>query len=290
MNKLKITSAALCIIAAVSLAMPIFTGSVQSSKLQMAAAGSEIYNSDDVIVIVYIISCKSGIAGFNMALTYDGDNLDALCTQTSAGFSSVMNDNSVGHMDIGVMDFSSNENHIYPKKTKLAVCFKSLYMVQSDYLKYKHSVSNFVNGKLSEDTEIEISEEYYVYKDDPNDLEEYLKELLVCEPDSNSDTDTDTETDTDTTTDTDTEIDTDTHSDTDTESDTDTSTDTPAAPFKGDVDLDGEITAVDSLYVLRASVRLETLEGELFEAADYDEDGSITANDSIMILRKSVDL
>ena len=58
----------------------------------------------------------------------------------------------------------------------------------------------------------------------------------------------------------------------------------------GDVDGNGTLTANDARKVLRASVKLETLTAEQFEAADTDFNGLITANDARKVLRASVKL
>ena len=63
-----------------------------------------------------------------------------------------------------------------------------------------------------------------------------------------------------------------------------------AADIRGDVDLDGRLTAEDARLALRASVKLETLEGTAFTHADADNDGVITPKDARRILRASVHL
>lgn len=54
-----------------------------------------------------------------------------------------------------------------------------------------------------------------------------------------------------------------------------------------DVNGDGNISAADARLALRASARLEVLEGNSFTAADTDKDGKITASDARRILRKA---
>lgn len=63
-----------------------------------------------------------------------------------------------------------------------------------------------------------------------------------------------------------------------------------AEALPGDVDLNGKIEAADARLALRTAVKLETLEGEGFRAADLDGDGSITTADARLILRLSVGL
>lgn len=58
----------------------------------------------------------------------------------------------------------------------------------------------------------------------------------------------------------------------------------------GDVDSDGKVRANDARLALRASAKLEKLEGSAFEAADVNNDGRITANDARSILRYSAKL
>ncbi len=57
-----------------------------------------------------------------------------------------------------------------------------------------------------------------------------------------------------------------------------------------DVNGDGNINAVDARIALRASAKLEVLEGSHFTAADIDKDGKITAIDARKILRKAAKL
>lgn len=63
-----------------------------------------------------------------------------------------------------------------------------------------------------------------------------------------------------------------------------------AAFYFGDVDMDGSVTAADSLLVLRASVGLEDLTDVQKELADVNGDGKIDSSDSLEILRRSVGL
>ena len=63
-----------------------------------------------------------------------------------------------------------------------------------------------------------------------------------------------------------------------------------AAAMTGDVDNDGTLSASDARLALRASVNLENLSDEEFNAADVDSDGKITAADARSILRASVNL
>ncbi len=62
------------------------------------------------------------------------------------------------------------------------------------------------------------------------------------------------------------------------------------AAEKGDVDLDGEITAADARLALRSSVGLEVFTDEQMLCADFDGDGTVTAGDARLILRLSVGL
>lgn len=63
-----------------------------------------------------------------------------------------------------------------------------------------------------------------------------------------------------------------------------------AAFYFGDVDMDGSVTAADSLLILRASVGLEDLTDVQKELADVNGDGKIDSSDSLEILRRSVGL
>lgn len=58
----------------------------------------------------------------------------------------------------------------------------------------------------------------------------------------------------------------------------------------GDVDMNGEVKAVDARLALRASVGLETLSEVQTKAADADKNGEVKATDARLILRASVGL
>ena len=60
--------------------------------------------------------------------------------------------------------------------------------------------------------------------------------------------------------------------------------------LRGDVNGDGQVLANDARLALRASAKLETLEGDAAIAADVDQDGNILANDARQILRFSAHL
>ena len=57
-----------------------------------------------------------------------------------------------------------------------------------------------------------------------------------------------------------------------------------------DVNGDGNISAADARLALRASAKLEVLEGSRFTAADVDKNGKVTAADARLILRKAAKL
>ena len=52
----------------------------------------------------------------------------------------------------------------------------------------------------------------------------------------------------------------------------------------------GKIDATDALAVLQHSVKLTTLSGDAFQAADVDGNGKIDATDALTILQYSVKL
>ena len=65
---------------------------------------------------------------------------------------------------------------------------------------------------------------------------------------------------------------------------------TEAQFLPGDADLDGKVTSKDARLVLRASARLETLEGEAMMNCDLDGNGKLTSAEARMILRASAKL
>lgn len=58
----------------------------------------------------------------------------------------------------------------------------------------------------------------------------------------------------------------------------------------GDVDGDGALTAVDSLIILRYSVKLEKLSENQIKLADTNNDNNVDASDALIVLRVSVGL
>ena len=62
------------------------------------------------------------------------------------------------------------------------------------------------------------------------------------------------------------------------------------ANIPGDINGDGKVRALDARLALRASAKLEELEGAAFDAADINGDGRITANDARSILRYAAGL
>ncbi|MBQ8209457.1 MAG: hypothetical protein IJZ35_02605 [Clostridia bacterium] len=60
--------------------------------------------------------------------------------------------------------------------------------------------------------------------------------------------------------------------------------------LRGDVDMNGEVTAADARLALRHSAQLSLLEGDSLIAADVDENGEVLANDARLILRVSAQL
>ena len=63
-----------------------------------------------------------------------------------------------------------------------------------------------------------------------------------------------------------------------------------AAVTYGDVDGSGSVTAVDASLILRHAVGIETLSGDLFQAADDDGNGSVSAIDATLVLQKAVNI
>ncbi|MEE3450899.1 MAG: hypothetical protein VZR27_09455 [Acutalibacteraceae bacterium] len=108
--------------------------------------------------------------------------------------------------------------------------------------------------------------------------------------DTDTATDTDKKADTDTATDTDKKADTDTATDTESDTDSDATPDTPDEPDYGDVNMDGKVTARDSLLAQRYVINLIKLTDEQFRNADVDRDGKVTAKDALNILRSTINM
>ncbi|MBR3869505.1 MAG: dockerin type I repeat-containing protein [Clostridia bacterium] len=66
---------------------------------------------------------------------------------------------------------------------------------------------------------------------------------------------------------------------------------TPAvSTIKGDVDLNGKITAADARLALRKSAKIQTLSSEQMKNADVNGDGVVSATDARLILRYTAGL
>ena len=62
----------------------------------------------------------------------------------------------------------------------------------------------------------------------------------------------------------------------------------PLKPFYGDVNLDGKVTAKDSLLAQRYAIKLEKLNDQQLLNGDVNGDGKVTAADAFLILRHAV--
>ena len=78
--------------------------------------------------------------------------------------------------------------------------------------------------------------------------------------------------------------------DTDTGSDTSSDTDTDNKVKLGDVDLDGKISAKDSMAIQRYAINLKKLNENQLRAADADGDNKATNKDAIIILRYTINI
>ena len=56
----------------------------------------------------------------------------------------------------------------------------------------------------------------------------------------------------------------------------------------GDIDDDGDIDAVDALYIMRYVIELELFEDLEIEVADINADGVVNASDALFVLRKAM--
>ena len=62
----------------------------------------------------------------------------------------------------------------------------------------------------------------------------------------------------------------------------------PLKPFYGDVNLDGKVTAKDSLLAQRYAIKLEKLNDQQLLNGDVNGDGKVTAADAFLILRHAI--
>ena len=289
----KYTLAVLCGILILSaVILPSLKYTIHSSEITKLLGDSNIYRKNDIIIKVYEFECESGVGGITFDVGYDGDNLDVYDVTADNDFNAVYRDNYVGKLTVGVTEKDAAETADTNKSVKIAVGFKTLYMLDASYISFSYDVKSFVDGKIKKSKDYNISESLYIY-DDVNDTEyeEYVRDIIGIDL-SDTDIDTETETDTNSETENDTETETDTNSETenDTETKTDTDTSEPMKYLCGDVDFDGIITSADALYVLRNSVELEYFTPVQNRLGDVDGDGEITSADSLEILRYSVGL
>ena len=309
-----------------SVVLPSVTYSVDHAEFTQALENKEYYEQGDIVVKVYEIECGDGIGGLTFDVGYDGDNFDLYEVNAADNYNVAYRDNHVGKLTVGLTDSKVIEPSGSNESVKIAVGFKSLYMLDVNYIKFSYKMKSFADGSVKKNNNYTVSESSYVYEESNGvEYEDYIRGVIGIDLDDDTDTESDTDTatdsdsdknkDTDTSTDkggngkdTDTSTDkggngkdTDTSTDkggngkdTDTnsgkETDTDTDTQKPEKYVYGDVDSDGEITSRDSLLVLRCSVKLENFTQAQIKSGDVDGDGRITSLDSLKILRYSVGL
>ena len=283
-----------------SVVLPSVTYSVDHAEFTQALENKEYYEQGDIVVKVYEIECGDGIGGLTFDVGYDGDNFDLYEVNAADNYNVAYRDNHVGKLTVGLTDSNVIEPSGSNESVKIAVGFKSLYMLDVNYIKFSYKMKSFADGSVKKNNNYTVSESSYVYEESNGvEYEDYIRGVIGIDLDDDTDTESDTDTATDSDSDKNKDTDTSTDKggngkDTDTnsgkETDTDTDTQKPEKYVYGDVDSDGEITSRDSLLVLRCSVKLENFTQAQIKSGDVDGDGRITSLDSLKILRYSVGL
>ena len=245
-------------------AVPAEKYEFHNAEFTKALESKSFYEQNDIIIKVYEFECEDGVGGVTFDVSYDGDNLDFYDVSADNSYNMVYRDNHVGKLTVGTASKNIDPTEDINKSVKIAVGFKTLYMLDSNYISFSYNVREFVDGRVNKNGDYNMSESFYVYDDDAGEVEyeDYVRAIIGLNLD-----DTDTETD----------------------SDTDSDTDNQSEKYIcGDIDGDGEITSADALSVLRNSVELEYFTPIQIRVGDVDGDGEITSADSLEILRYSV--
>lgn len=239
-----------------------FEYTIRNAEITRSLESKNFYEQNDILIKVYEFECEDGVGGVTFDVNYDGDNLDFYDVSANSSYNTVYRDNHVGKLTVGTASKNVEETADINKIVKIAVGFKTLYMLDSNYISFSYSVKDFVSGNIKKSDDYNMSESFYVYDYDACDVEyeEYVRNIIGIDL-----------------------------NDTDTDSDTDSDTDTQSEKYIcGDIDSDGKITSADALSVLRNSVELEYFTPVQIRLGDVDGDGEITSADSLEILRYSV--
>ncbi|MBQ3691903.1 MAG: hypothetical protein II931_01075 [Clostridia bacterium] len=195
-----------------SVVLPSVTYSVDHAEFTQALENKEYYEQGDIVVKVYEIECGDGIGGLTFDVGYDGDNFDLYEVNAADNYNVAYRDNHVGKLTVGLTDSNVIEPSGSNESVKIAVGFKSLYMLDVNYIKFSYKMKSFADGSVKKNNNYTVSESSYVYEESNGvEYEDYIRGVIGIDLDD----DTDTESDTDTATD----------SDSDKNKDTDTSTD-----------------------------------------------------------------
>ena len=298
---------------------------VSSSAEYDTSSGKYIVTADidenDTIDILCKVTSKSGVGGAMFKLVYEAEGQDYIEFDSVTeyygedGYVIVANDNH----DDSVMINAVYQKGDYPRtEAFFVVTFKCVNPAPAGALQLKSACDEVINSEG--ESLAHPNAHCRVVAAAVNG--EYDTDV----PEINTETDTSTVTDSDSTTDTSTVTDPDSMTDTSTVTDSDSMTDTstvrenygaaetpdpdtntdketpdpdtntdketpdPEMYMYGDVNMDGKITARDSLLVQRYSISLTKFDDTQVMLADVSEDGRVTAADSLAILRYSISL
>ena len=301
-----------------SVVLPSVTYSVDHAEFTQALENKEYYEQGDIVVKVYEIECGDGIGGLTFDVGYDGDNFDLYEVNAADNYNVAYRDNHVGKLTVGLTDSKVIEPSGSNESVKIAVGFKSLYMLDVNYIKFSYKMKSFADGSVKKNNNYTVSESSYVYEESNGvEYEDYIRGVIGIDLDDDtdieSDTDTATDSDSDKNKDTDTSTDkggngkdTDTSTDkggngkdTDTSTDkgsngkdTDTSTDKGSNGKDTDTSTDkgGNGKDTDTNSGKETDTDTDTQKPEKYVYGDVDSDGEITSRDSLLVLRCSVKL
>ena len=226
----------LCFLSVLLMGCFIFTNCF-SMESEAANSDNTIYPKGDIVLYVYDIECESGVGGYTLEVDYDGDNFDFYRADTNVNYILVYKDNAVGKVKIGAIEDNGNNKNEAVKSVRIAVSFKTLYMLDSRFVAFSGAVKSFTDHMAQTTNDYTFSERFYLFHSS-DEYEEYIDQLLNI-----SDSDTDTATEIDIHSDTDSDSETDILSDTDSDSETDILSDTDSdseIDIHSDTDSDSE--------------------------------------------------
>lgn len=288
-----------------TLAVRIVNPAVTVSK----STDKNIYDTDETITYLDIITNEGDIALTNVVITED---LDGEFTDYSDNFKVNGRTLTVDEIKVGESIAVKYLVNVSDVDNVDGIVSSTVTVIAGNDVSAEASVNVSVkkNAETDSGTEIDTDTSVDTETDTESDVVDTSTDIDTetdvdtdtdtstetdTETDSNSDTDIhdDTETDVDSGTDTSSDVvtdtDTDSKGDTDSDSESDTDTETEVQKYMlGDVNCDGVVSVADAVIAQKASMKITSLSGIKFAAADINGNLKITIFDSVEILRYSV--